>query len=67
MPRLAPEKVRELEETLPELEEAMSYSLADAVREGATVTTQTTGWGNGRETACALTAAALAARARHLI
>jgi len=41
----------------------MEYSLADAIREGATVSTQEYGWGNG-ETACALTAAVIAARAR---
>lgn len=39
------------------------YTLADAIREGATVTDQARGWGaNGQ--ACALTAAALAAKAR---
>lgn len=40
------------------------YTLADAMREGSTVTTQKIGgWGDG-ETACALTAATVAAKAR---
>lgn len=40
------------------------YTLADAIREGSTVSKQEVGgWGNG-ETACALTAAAIAAKAR---
>jgi hypothetical protein len=39
------------------------YTLADAIREGSTVTGQAYSWGQG-ETACALSAAYLAARAR---
>lgn len=40
------------------------YTLADAMREGSTVTEQKIGgWGDG-ETACALTAATVAAKAR---
>jgi hypothetical protein len=40
------------------------YTLADAIREGSTVSRQEVGgWGNG-ESACALTAAAIAAKAR---
>lgn len=41
----------------------MEYTLADAIREGAGVTSKAVGWGNG-ETACALTAAVIAAKAR---
>lgn len=46
-----------------ELERLTSYTLADAIREGSSVTTQAYSWGDG-ETACALTAAAIAAKAR---
>lgn len=46
-----------------ELETMTSYTLADAIREGSSVTSQAYGWGAG-ETACALSAARLAARAR---
>jgi hypothetical protein len=42
---------------------ATSYTLADAIREGSMVTTQEYGWGNG-DTACAMSAAVMAARAR---
>jgi hypothetical protein len=66
---ISEEKVDELTEQLEDmdLERAMNYSLADAIREGSTVTEQAIGdWGNG-ETACALSAAAIAAKARHLI
>lgn len=42
------------------------YTLADAMREGSTVSEQTVGWGDG-ETACALTAATIAAKARGYI
>lgn len=41
----------------------MQYTLADAIREGSRHTTQATGWGDG-ETACALSAAAIGAKAR---
>lgn len=40
-----------------------NYTLADAIREGSKSTTQTAGWGNG-ETACALSAAYIAASKR---
>ncbi len=45
--------------------EAMSrpFTLADAIREGSTVSTQEYGWGNG-ENACALSAAVMSAKAR---
>lgn len=39
------------------------YTLADAIREGATVTEAATGWGTGYS-ACALSAAVIAARSR---
>lgn len=42
----------------------MNYRLSDAIREGASVTSKKTGgWGNG-ESACALHAGVIAARAR---
>lgn len=46
-----------------ELDVMTSYTLADAIREGSTVTGQAYGWGSGAN-ACALSAARLAARAR---
>jgi hypothetical protein len=49
-----------------ELEVTTSYTLADAMREGSKVTTQEYGWGRG-DTACSLSAARLAARARGYI
>lgn len=57
--------VDHLKETLAAIEEkvVMGYTLADAMREGSTVTTQEYGWG-GDESACALSAAAIAATAR---
>lgn len=58
----ATEKVRE-QISDKDLERMTSYTLADAIREGSSVTTQAYNWGNG-ETACALTAAAIAAKAR---
>lgn len=62
-------KIEELTETLKrELGEielnVMQYSLSDAIREGSRVTEHCQGgWGNG-ESACALTAALIAAKAR---
>lgn len=55
----------EIIESLREMELAAltNYTLADAIREGSQVTTQTYGWGSG-DTACALSAARLAAKAR---
>jgi hypothetical protein len=49
-----------------ELDAVTSYTLADAMREGSTVTGQEYGWGSGAN-ACALSAARLAARARGYI
>ena len=43
--------------------DTMRYSLADAIREGSSITSQACGWGDG-ESACALTAAVIAAKAR---
>ena len=45
------------------LERASQYRLSDAIREGSAVTKQAVGWGDG-ESACALSAAALALKAR---
>lgn len=63
------EKVQELSENLKrdlgdiELNVLSNYTLADAIREGSTVSEQAYSWGDG-STACALSAAVLAARAR---
>ena len=59
------EKVDELKEMLGEIEMDVltNFTLADAIREGSSVTTQAVGWGNG-ETACALTGAVISAKAR---
>lgn len=57
----------DLREMFAEIEEKVSkYSLADAIREGSSVTTQEYGWGSGN-TACALSAAGIAAKARGFI
>lgn len=62
------EKVDELKGMLAdiELDVLTSYTLADAIREGCKATSQANGWGDG-ETACALTAATLAAKARGFV
>ena len=63
-------KVPELEEQLEvlSLEKAMTYSLADAIREGSTVTNQCTGaWANAKGEVCALSSALIAVKARHLV
>ena len=65
-------KAQELSEKLAadlreiELDVTTSYTLADAIREGGLVSKQTRGWGNG-ETACALTSAVIAAKARDYV
>ena len=65
---LPEEKIAELEESLPELEAAMSYKLSDAIREGCTVTEQCVGgWVDVEGNMCALSAGLLAAKARHLL
>lgn len=59
------EIVKTVREAIPaeQLEAATrSLTLADAMRAGAAVTTQASGWGND-ETACALSAARLGAQA----
>lgn len=48
------------------LESSMSYSLADAIREGSSVTDQAFDWQQG-DNLCALSAATLAVKARHLV
>jgi hypothetical protein len=59
-------KAQELDELLKadlgqiETSVLTSYTLADAIREGCLVTTKEEGWGNG-ETACAMSAAVIAA------
>lgn len=49
-----------------DIEKIGSYTLADAIREGASVTEPEAGWGTG-SSACALHAAAMAAVARGYI
>lgn len=46
-----------------ELNVLTNYTLADAIREGSTVSDQAIGWGEG-ENACALHAAVIACKAR---
>lgn len=59
------EKAEELQKTIDEIGMSVytGYTLADAIREGSSVSKQVYDWGNG-ETACALTAAVIAAKAR---
>ncbi len=59
------EKAEELKKTIDEIGMSVytGYTLADAIREGSSVSEQAYDWGNG-ETACALTAAVIAAKAR---
>lgn len=64
--KLIGDPIRELREQLAEIEMGVltSYTLADAIREGCSVTTQKVGgYGAGRE-ACAMSAAVIAAKAR---
>jgi hypothetical protein len=63
------EKVDELKKTIDEIGMSVytGYTLADAIREGSTVTEhEVGGWGDGA-TACALTAAVISAKARGYI
>lgn len=62
------EKVDDLKAVLGDIEMDVltNYTLADAIREGCNVTTQAIGWGAG-ETACALTAGVMAAKARGFV
>ena len=66
--RLREQFARELADEIDAigLDVATSYTLADAIREGSTVTTQPVGWGAG-DTACAMSAGVIAARARGYI
>jgi hypothetical protein len=59
------ERAEELKRTIDEIGMSVytGYTLADAIREGSSVSEQAYDWGNG-ETACALTAAVIAASAR---
>ena len=59
------EKANELRSVLAgiELDVLTSYTLADAIREGSSVSEQSYNWGDGA-TACALTAAVIGASAR---
>ena len=59
------EKAKELAETIDEIGMSVytGYTLADAIREGSSVSKQSYDWGDG-ENACALTAAVIAATAR---
>lgn len=59
------EKAKELADSIDMigLEVLTGYTLADAIREGSSVSTQEYGWGNGI-TACALTSAVIGAKAR---
>lgn len=53
---------------LPELEKAMNYTLADAIREGSSVTEQCVGnWVGPAGEMCALSAALVAVKARHML
>jgi hypothetical protein len=58
----------ETEKELSDIETKVTtkYSLADAIREGCLVTKPAQGWGTG-ETACALSAAYIAAKARGFV
>lgn len=65
--------MRTVEETVEETRKAISEEqlealtraprLSDLIRVGCTVTAQTSGWGNGQDTACALSAAYIGAKA----
>jgi hypothetical protein len=59
------EKADELKATIDEIGMSVytGYTLADAIREGSSVSKQERGWGNGL-TACALTAAVIGAKSR---
>ncbi len=59
------EKADELQKTIDEIAMKVytGYTLADAIREGSSVSVQVKDWGNGA-TACALTAAVIGAKAR---
>lgn len=60
------EKVEQLRSAIDEigLEVTTNYTLADAIREGATVSDQAYEWTDGEGNMCAMSAAVVAARAR---
>lgn len=45
-----------------ELDVLTKFTLADAIREGSLITTKAEGWGDVEQTACAMSAAVIAAR-----
>lgn len=49
-----------------EFDVVTSYTLADAIREGCTVSEQSVGWGTGAK-ACAMTSAVIAAKSRNIM
>lgn len=63
---LIEEKAGVLEMDLTSLEKSMTYSLADAIREGSSVTGQAYNWSDSEGNVCALSAALIAVKARHL-
>lgn len=61
-------KAAEIADQLPDLEKAMTYTLADAIREGSSFTEQCVGGFTGPAgEMCALSAALTAVKARHMI
>lgn len=65
---LTEQKIEELRSILGKIEMQVltEYTLADAIREGSSVTEQSDGWGCGTD-ACALFAAVIAAKTRGFI
>lgn len=65
------EKIEEMKNNLQGIELKVlteGYTLADALREGDSLITQSMkGWGDGKTVACALTTAYLTAKARGVI
>jgi hypothetical protein len=59
-------ETREMQAELGEIELDVlgNFTLADAMREGSTVTVQAYNWGDGSENACGMTAAVLSAKSR---
>lgn len=62
------ETIEELKSDLALIDEMVTvgYTIADAIREGCNKTEKTAGWGDG-STACALSAAYMAAKARNIL
>ena len=62
------DKAAELSDQMPEIERALSYRLSDAIREGASHTQpMLNGFVGPNGEMCALSAALLAVKARHMI